>query len=184
MLQELLQFFKALSDANRLKIVGLLAQSEHHVEQLAGLLAIGVSTVSHHLSILTRAGLVTARTEGHFYYYSLKTDVLQAMAENLLKTEELPQLSRSVDMDAYDRKVLDTFLDQEGKITAFPAQEKKYLVILRHIVKSFQSETRYTEKEVNEILSQFNEDTASLRRGMVEYHLMDRQGGGGEYWRV
>ena len=177
-------FFKALSDANRLKIVGLLAQSEYNVEQLSGLLDVGVSTTSHHLGILSKAGLVIARGEGHYYYYSLQTDVLQTMAERLLKTEDLPVLSKSVDLDRYDQKILTTFLDEEGKIKAFPAQEKKYIVILKHIVKVFKPDIRYAEKDVNEILSRFSEDTASLRRGLVEYHLMDREGGGGEYWRV
>ncbi len=181
---ELLEFFKALSDANRLKIIGLLAQNEYSVEQLSGLLGVSVSTTSHHLSILANVGLVSARAEGHFYHYSLKKKVLKTMAEKMLKPENLPQLSNSVDMDGYDKKVLATFLDAEGRIKAFPAQEKKFLVILRHIVKSFEPDKRYKEKEVNEILVRFSDDTASLRRGMVEYHLMDRQGGGGEYWRI
>jgi hypothetical protein len=106
------------------------------------------------------------------------------MTEKILKTEDLSQLSNSVDMDGYDKKVLASFLDPEGRIKAFPAQEKKFQVILRYVVKSFEKEKRYKEKEVNEILSRFSDDTASLRRGMVEYHLMDRQGGGGEYWRL
>jgi hypothetical protein len=37
---------------------------------------------------------------------------------------------------------------------------------------------------VNKILSQFSEDTARLRRNLVEFGFMERQGGGGEYWRV
>jgi DNA-binding transcriptional ArsR family regulator len=56
--EELLTFFKALADAQRLKIVGLLAQEAHTVEQLAALLNISPSTTSHHLSKLAKAGLV------------------------------------------------------------------------------------------------------------------------------
>ena len=47
-IEGLLNFFKALSDANRLKIVGLLAQEDLSVEQIAEMLGIGSSTVSHH----------------------------------------------------------------------------------------------------------------------------------------
>lgn len=183
-LEELQLFFKAMSDTNRLKIIGLLAQGEHSVEQLSGLLGVSISTISHHLSMLTYVGLVSARPEGHYLYYSLREEVLKKMAEKLLKTEDLPRLSDSVDMDGYDKKVLSTFLNSQGRIKAFPAQEKKFLVILRHVVKSFEPGRRYKEKEVNEILLGFHEDTASLRRGMVEYQLMDREGGGGEYWRI
>jgi hypothetical protein len=42
---------------------------------------------------------------------------------------------------------------------------------------------RYSEKQVNEILSAYHEDTASLRRELVGAKLMQREGGGGEYWR-
>ena len=182
--EELLNFFRALADANRLRIVGLLAQQPSTVEGLAAALNLGASTVSHHLSKLAKAGLVSARTDGHYYIYSLQTDALQAMAQRLLSVEELPRLSVDANLDAYDRKVLANFLDDEGRIKAFPAQEKKFQVILRHVVKSFEPGQRYTEKQVNEILARFHKDTASLRRGLIEYHLMARQTGGGEYWRT
>jgi len=181
---ELLNFFKALADANRLKIVGLLAQQPYTVEQIAALLHIGPSTASHHLSRLARAGLVSARADGHYYVYSLQTDILQSMAQRLLRGEDLPKLSDEVDLEAYDRKILDTFLGPDGRIKAFPTQEKKFLVLLRMVVKAFEPGIRYTEKQVNEILSRYSDDTALLRRNLVEYNLMARQGGGGEYWRI
>ena len=181
---ELLEFFKALADANRLKIVGLLARQPYTVEQIAEMLNLGVSTTSHHLARLAKAGLVSARASGHYYEYSLQTDTLQDMARRLLSAENLPGLSGQVDLDAYDRKVLKAFTDVEGRITAFPAQEKKFLVLLRHVLQDFEFDKRYTEKQVNEILSNHNEDTALLRRSLVEYHFMARQGGGGEYWRI
>lgn len=182
--EELLNFFKALADANRLKIVGLLAQQPTTVEGLAAALGLGASTVSHHLSKLAKAGLVSARTDGHYYIYSLETDALQAMAERLLSAEELPRLSDDADLDAYDRKVLANFLDAEGRIKAFPAQEKKFQVILQHVVQAFEPGQHYTEKQVNEILGRYHKDTASLRRGLIDYRLMARQSGGGEYWRT
>src|SRR5512147_3067725 len=91
--QELLEFFKALADANRLKIVGLLAREPYTVEHLAAVLGLSVSTTSHHLSYLAHVGLVSARTDGHYYIYSLQIDTLQLMAQRLLATDELPRLS-------------------------------------------------------------------------------------------
>jgi len=180
--EELLTFFKALADENRLKIVGLLTQRPHTVEQLAALLGLGASTTSHHLAKLNRAGLVTARTDGHYYLYSLELTNLQGMAKRMLNEENLNELSRDIDLDAYDKKVLSNFTDNEGKITAFPAQEKKFLVLLRYVIKAFVPGIRYPEKKVNEILSRYHEDTALLRRSLVEFGLMNRAGGGGEYW--
>jgi hypothetical protein len=68
-------------------------------------------------------------------------------------------------------------------VRAFPTQHKKYEVVMRHVVQAFEPGKRYTEKQVNEILSRFNEDTAQMRRSLIDLSLMQRQGGGGEYWR-
>ncbi|MDR3574300.1 MAG: metalloregulator ArsR/SmtB family transcription factor [Anaerolineaceae bacterium] len=185
---ELLAFFKALADENRLKIIGLLAQHPYSVEKLAEAIGLGVSTTSHHLSRLSKAGLVSSRTDGHYYIYSLQTDTLKTMAQHLLHDEELPRLSENLPQGAsseetYDRKVLANFTDSEGRITAFPAQEKKHLALLRYVLKAFEPGVRYSEKQVNEILVRYNDDTATLRRGLVESHMMSREGGGRAYWR-
>jgi hypothetical protein len=181
---ELLTFFKALADANRLKLVGLLAQQPYPVEQLAALLGIGVSTTSHHLSRLARAGLVEARAEGHYSVYSLKTDALFGMARRLLSQAELPKLAQDIALDSYDKKVLATFLDEDGRIPRFPAQQKKYLVLLRHVLDAFDVGRRYSEKEVNDLLLRYSDDTARLRRSLVDHGFMAREGGGGDYWRL
>jgi predicted transcriptional regulator len=182
--QELLDFFKALSDANRLKIVGLLARSPNTVEQLAETLEIHPSTVSHHLSRLAKAGLVSARAVGYYSIYQLETKVIEAMAQRLLDRETLPAICDSIDVDAYDRKVLRNFLTPDGRIKDFPAQEKKLEAILRYIVKSFEPGVRYSEKQVNEILSRYHTDYAFLRRSLVEHRMLGREVGGGAYWTI
>ena len=182
--EELLNFFKALADANRLKIVGLLAQKPHTVEELAALLDIKPSTVSHHLARLSDAGLVSARTEGHYYFYSLQLEALERMARQFATRDALPRLSEDVDMDAYDRKVLASFTTPEGRIRALPMQEKKFQVLLRYVLKSIEPGKQYTEKQLNEVLAGFYEDTASLRRGMIEYKMMARAADGSAYWRL
>ena len=181
---DLLEFFKTLADANRLKIVGLLAQQPSSVESLAESLGLSASTTSHHLSRLASSGLVSARVDGHYYIYSLDTERLKQMSQHLLSDENLAGLSQNVDTDAFARKVMKAFVDSEGRITAFPAQEKKQLVLLRYVVQAFDRDRQYSEKEVNEILSRYNEDTATLRRELVMYGMMARQGGGGAYWRI
>jgi predicted transcriptional regulator len=182
--EKLLAFFKALSDPNRLKIVGLLAREAFSVEQLAEMLGLKSSTVSHHLSRLAKVGLVSARAESYYSMYQLEPKALSSIAQSLLSEETLPAVAADVDVDAYDRKVLNTFLSPKGRLLAFPVQRKKEEAILRHVVKRFRPNRRYSEKQVNEILSQFSEDTARLRRNLVEFGLMEREGGGGEYWRV
>jgi biotin operon repressor len=181
---ELLTFFKALADANRLKIVGLLAKQSYTVEQLAALLGLGASTVSHHLSKLSEAGLVTATAHSYYNYYQLETGQIEEMARRLLSAESLPAVAGEVDANAYDRKVVNDYLQPDGRLKTIPSQRKKLLVVLRHIAQDFQPDRRYTEKEVNEILKRYHDDTASLRRELVGSKLMAREGGGGDYWRT
>lgn len=181
---ELLEFFKALADANRLKIIGLLAQGEYTVEQLAEMLSLRPSTISHHLTKLSKSGLVSARSESYYNIYRLETKALEEMSQRLLARETLPAVTADIDLDAYDRKVINTFCDEQGRIKQFPAQQKKFEAILRYVVQEFQLGKQYTEKQVNEILSRYSEDVATLRRGLVEYRMMDREGGGGAYWLV
>lgn len=182
--QELLLFFKALADANRLKIVGLLAKAPYTVEELAEILQLSPSTVSHHLSRLSKAGLVQARAESYYNIYSLETDNLEAMARRLLSEETLPRVAEDIDLDAYDRKVVSNYIQADGNLKTIPSQRKKLEAVLRYVVEAFEPGVRYTERETNEILSQFHEDTATLRRELVGAKLMERERGGGKYWRA
>jgi hypothetical protein len=56
-------------------------------------------------------------------------------------------------------------------------------VILRYLTNHFEIGTNYTEKEVNTILRRFNEDTAGLRRYLVDAGMLQREGDGSRYWR-
>ena len=185
----MLSFFKALADANRLKIVGLLAQQEYTVEQLAAILGLGPSTVSHHLTRLARAGLVSARAESYYNYYRLEKGALEETAHRLLSEEALRaaaesniQSTNTGKEDEYAQRVLRNYLLPDGRLKTIPAQRKKLEVILRHIVQGFEPGIRYSEKTVNQMLSRFHADTASLRREMVGLRLLEREKG--EYWRV
>lgn len=181
---EMLDFYKALADANRLKIVGLLANRAYSVEELAVLLNLKPSTVSHHLSKLAEAGLVSAKTESYYNVYRLEEKALEEKTRRLLSREDFQSAVADVDVNAYDRKVVADFKRRDGSLKTIPAQRKKLEAVLRHVVEVFEPGKRYSEKQVNKILSGFHEDTASLRRELVGYGLMKREGGGGDYWRV
>lgn len=181
---ELLTFFKAMADSNRLKIVGLLSKRSYTVEQLAAILGLGASTISHHLSKLSDAGLVSATAQSYYNYYRLNTEKMEAMGRSLLSMSDFPAIEDGLDVDAYDRKVVSNYLQPDGRLKTIPAQRKKLLIILRHLVKEFAPGARYSEKEVNQALAKYHDDTASLRRELISARLMARAPGGSSYWRV
>ena len=178
---ELLEIFKALADANRLKIIGLLARQPYSVEQLAALLDLKPPTVSHHLSKLLEVELVGAKAEGYYSMYYLDESALKK-TRLLFSQLDLSESVADVDLDAYDRKVVKDYSRPNGRLKTLPAQRKKLDAILRYLVKSFEPGRRYSEKEVNDILGRYHDDTASLRRELVGSGLMQREGGGGDYW--
>ena len=183
MSEELVVFFKALADANRLKIVGLLSRQEYSVEELAALLHLKPPTISHHLSKLAQAGLVAARAEGYYSVYRLNREALEATSRRLFSTEQMAAAVEAVDLDGYDRKVLADFLLPDGCLKEIPAQRKKLEAVLRHVVKVFAAGVKYDEKQVNELLARFHADTATLRRELVGYGFMTRDAGGSNYQR-
>ncbi|HEY3311073.1 MAG TPA: metalloregulator ArsR/SmtB family transcription factor [Anaerolineales bacterium] len=181
---ELVSIFKALADASRLKIVGLLAQQPYTVEQLAAMLDLKASTISHHLSKLAEAGLVSARAEGYYSVYQLEKAAIDENMQRLFSSEHIAEVTADVDMDAFENKTVRDFSNPDGRLKTIPAQRKKLEAILKHVVKAFEPGVHYSEKQVNEILSRFHQDTASLRRELVGSGFMQREGGGGDYWRV
>jgi len=69
--------FSALADETRLKIIKLLADRPHTVDELVQMLGLAQSTVSHHLRVLREAGVVAGEKRGRNVYYSL-TEPLQS----------------------------------------------------------------------------------------------------------
>ena len=69
--QRMAQLFKAMGDANRLKVLWALEQEEMCVCDIAAFLKISESAVSHQLRMLRQLQLVSNRREGPILYYRL-----------------------------------------------------------------------------------------------------------------
>ena len=139
MSEELVTFFKALADSNRLKIVGLLAEKSYSVEELAELLQLKPSTVSHHLARLAQAGLVRARSESYYNVYQLDQSVLQEKARTMFTQGELSNVAAEVDADAYDKKVVRDYTRRDGTLKTLPSQRKKLEAVLRYVAQAFEA---------------------------------------------
>jgi DNA-binding transcriptional ArsR family regulator len=66
-----LMIAKALSDESRLRILKSLGAGELCMSEVTEILGLAPSTVSKHLHLLAKAGLVTARQQGRWRYYRL-----------------------------------------------------------------------------------------------------------------
>ncbi|MDY0235005.1 MAG: metalloregulator ArsR/SmtB family transcription factor [Gudongella sp.] len=68
------EFFKVVGDQTRIKILYALIQSSMCVCDIAVLLDMSQSAISHQLRVLKQAGLVKYRKEGRIVFYSLDDD--------------------------------------------------------------------------------------------------------------
>jgi DNA-binding transcriptional ArsR family regulator len=76
---------KALANRHRLIIVCQLTEQERSVGELADLLKIRDSTVSQHLALLRRDGLVTARRDGQTIWYSIGSPQARELVRTLYR---------------------------------------------------------------------------------------------------
>jgi hypothetical protein len=176
---EILDFVKALSDRDRLRIVGALSQRAATGAELAARLNLSLKVISDHLADLEQVGAITRQGE----VYLVNDDRLAGMAREKLAHERLSYVPAEA-LDEKTKKVLRAHLNADGSIKLIPSQPTKLKVILEYLLPNFEVGVDYTEKQVNLILLRFHEDTAALRRELFEAHMLDRESDGSRYWRV
>ncbi len=76
---------KSLANRHRLLIVCQLSQAERSVGDLAGFLGIRDSTVSQHLALLRKDGIVAGRRDGQTIWYSIASPPARAVLDTLYR---------------------------------------------------------------------------------------------------
>jgi len=180
---ELLVALKALSDASRLRIVGVLAAGKpKSVEDLSRTLSLSPGTVVHHLNRLRAAGLVESKPRHPYMDYSLRMARLAEIGAGLgqmahAQSDVEPERAAPEWASPEEAKVLRSFFDGE-LLTSIPAQRSKRLVVLRQLAETvFERKHKYPEKEVNQRLGAVHADPASLRRYLIDEGFMARKSG-------
>ena len=169
------ELFKGLGHPARLLILNLIEAKPRHGEELAAILGLGAATVSHHLAKLVEVGVLEARKDQYYQVYTLRRGALAPTLADLVFVPQ-PGISMRVEEDAYRDRVLGAFL-KRGRLVTIPAQRKKRQIVLERLVREFTPDRDYPEREVNQILVEFHDDVATLRRELVGYRLMKRAGG-------
>ena len=78
---KLAEFFKIIGDTTRTKILFALDQNEMCVCDIANVLGMSKSSISHQLSMLRKSGIVKYRKEGKEVYYTLDDEHIQKVFE-------------------------------------------------------------------------------------------------------
>jgi biotin operon repressor len=189
----LLPYFKALADDSRLTMLGILAEREINVGDLAARMNLSEPTISHHLSKLREVGLVVLRTEGNQRFYRANTATLEQFKAAVQNVEHLPVSLHAAADETWLDALPDDFSEEDrallremthnGALKQIPSKQLKLLLVLRWLTLKFEAERLYSEKEVNAIISTvYAHDYATLRRDLVDFGFLRRERGGGKYW--
>ncbi|MEO1433011.1 MAG: metalloregulator ArsR/SmtB family transcription factor [Cyanobacteria bacterium J06632_19] len=183
-LQYLLRFFKALADESRLRIIGILANQECSVEELAVLLELKEPTISHHLTKLKHLQLVRMRPEGNTHFYQLDKEVLQAMGKEVFHPDKIASCADDVNLQAWEVKVLNSYIEPDFQnsesvqyLREIPSSSKKRSTILKWVINKFELGVEYPQDKVDEILKIYYSDFETLRKALIDSRLMKEKNG-------
>ena len=81
------------------------------------------------------------------------------------------------------KEILKSFLDEKGRLTAYPSKRKMKLYALLYIAEKIEKGRTYSEKEINAALNEWHTfcDPATLRRELYTHRFLDRDPYGKEY---
>jgi DNA-binding transcriptional ArsR family regulator len=175
-LNKIVEFHKALGDLTRVRIIALLQQGPLNGQAIAGKLGLKPPTITHHVAKLREVGLIKERRDKNTIYFSLNTKILEMSAKGILTVGTGGDSNMEMSVTDGERlAIINNFFTKDGKLKNYPAQRKKKLVVLAHMVKGLEFGKIYQEKDINEYLKQFHEDYATLRRELIMCQYMYRE---------
>jgi len=177
--ERVLDFVKAVSDADRLRIIGVLAKGPASMRQVADQLGMPFREAFSHLGMLEFAGVV--HKDGDLFRLD------DSSMENLSRGQFMEKRAAYVPdpaLDAKSRKVLAAFLNADGTLKQIPLPGTKLQVILNYLAAAFEPGKDYTEKEVTTLLRRFSADPVTLRRSLIDAGLLGRESDGSRYWKI
>lgn len=176
-LERMVNFHKTVGDKTRLRIIGLLKEGPLHGQAIAGKLGLTPPTISHHLTKLKEIDIVYQRRDRNTIYFYLNEKKLAFLAEAITRLGDVEMHEELQVSDKEKHKVLSNFLDTNGKLKSIPAQLKKRLIVLEHILKGLEPGRTYKEPEINDHIKKFHDDFATIRREFIMHHFMTREKG-------
>jgi len=178
-LDKVVLYHKALADPTRIRILILLADGELNGQVLAERLSVTPATITHHAAKLREASLINERRDKNTIYFSLNHYFIKSNAnatENLIYRsaeggkDEMDESSRRI-----KEAVLKNFFTKEGRLKSVPAQLKKKLIVLEHLISKLEMGRTYSEKEINAFINGYHDDHATIRREFIMHQYMYRE---------
>jgi biotin operon repressor len=172
----LVRLFKGLADPTRLRMIAAMVDRARCGQDLAAEVGVSPATVSHHLRVLSEAGLLTETRQPPYTFYQLDLDALQGAVKAVSSPKRVRELATSATVDDGTRDVLRAFFDGP-RLLALPAQRRKKDIVLEEALRRLPRRREYREPELNKFIEVFHDDYCTIRREWIMGGYMERDGG-------
>jgi hypothetical protein len=155
-----------LADEHRLRVFAAVALGARTVAEVAERSGLDETAVHGALPRLVGAGLVAQEDGLHVPLETLR-----------VAAQRRPERERgAADATPDEQRVLRNFV-VDVRLVRLPARHAQKQVVLGYVARRFDESRDYEEREVNELLRGFHDDTASLRRYLVDEGMLEREAG-------
>jgi DNA-binding transcriptional ArsR family regulator len=172
----LVRLFKGLADPTRLRMIAAMVDRPRCGQDLAVEVGVTPATVSHHLRVLSEAGLVRETRQAPYTFYQLDLEGLQEAVKAVSTPRRVRELGTTAAVDADTRSILRAFFDGP-RLIALPAQRRKKELVLEELLRRLPRRREYRELELNRFIEVMHPDFCTIRREWIIGGYMDRKDG-------
>jgi biotin operon repressor len=172
----LVKLFKGLADPTRLRMLAAMVDRPRCGQDLAAEVGVSPATVSHHLRVLTEAGLLVETRQAPYTFYRLDLDQLQGAVKAVSSPKRVRELATSAQVDDDTRDVLRAFF-AGPKLLQIPVQRRKKEIVLEEVLRRLPRRREYTEQELNRFIEVVHPDFCTIRREWIMGRYMEREAG-------
>jgi len=172
----LVRLFKGLADPTRLRMIAAMVDRARCGQDLAAEVGVSPATVSHHLRVLSDAGLLKETRQAPYTFYQLDLDALQGAVKAVSSPKRVRELATTASVDDDTRDVLRAFFDGR-RLRALPVQRRKKDIVLEEVLRRLPRRREYREPELNKFIEVVHSDYCTIRREWIMGGYMEREGG-------
>ncbi|HEY5947722.1 MAG TPA: metalloregulator ArsR/SmtB family transcription factor [Kofleriaceae bacterium] len=172
----LVRLFKGLADPTRLRMIAAMVDRARCGQDLAAEVGVSPATVSHHLRVLSEAGLLRETRQAPYTFYQLDLEQLQNAVKSVSSPKRVRELATGAAVNDDTRDVLRAFFDGP-RLISLPVQRRKKEIVLEELLRRLPRRREYREPELNKFIEVVFADFCTIRREWIMAAYMEREAG-------